>query len=280
MVVSLTVGLSLASRSIINLRNTEDEESSQRAFSAAEAGVERALKANCTDTQGCSLTGAFATTENNSQFSAIATPILGDEFLLKGGNPTLKDDGVDLWLVNHNADDSLDYASGWQTLNGASHITFYWGKSSDVCSNSSSNTMAALEIIAITGTASSPQSTRYSVDPCDGRRTINNFSDSEKGSPGPYSVGGETFAYKKSITINASSKGIVVRVVPLYADVKIAVKGCDTNGSPSSCTALPLQGSAITSTGTSGDTQRKIALVQGYPELPAEFFQYILFVTK
>lgn len=43
MVIALTIGLSIAARSIINLQTTTEEEISQRAFSAAEAGIERAI---------------------------------------------------------------------------------------------------------------------------------------------------------------------------------------------------------------------------------------------
>ena len=44
MVVALTVGLSVVSRSITNLKNSQQEIDSQKALSAAEAGVELAIK--------------------------------------------------------------------------------------------------------------------------------------------------------------------------------------------------------------------------------------------
>jgi Tfp pilus assembly protein PilX len=44
MVIILTIGLSLAGRSITNVRQASDTDNSQRAFSAAEAGVQVALK--------------------------------------------------------------------------------------------------------------------------------------------------------------------------------------------------------------------------------------------
>jgi hypothetical protein len=46
LVVALTVGLSVVTRSITTVRTTSEEESSQRAFSAAEAGIEQALVSN------------------------------------------------------------------------------------------------------------------------------------------------------------------------------------------------------------------------------------------
>src|SRR3989344_4715713 len=43
-VISSTVGLSLVSRSITSLRTSTEEAEPQKAFSAAEAGIERALQ--------------------------------------------------------------------------------------------------------------------------------------------------------------------------------------------------------------------------------------------
>ena len=40
MTIALTIGLSLATRTITDIRTTTEEENSQRAFSAAEAGIE------------------------------------------------------------------------------------------------------------------------------------------------------------------------------------------------------------------------------------------------
>ena len=42
-VVGLTLGLSIASRTLSNLRQSSELEGANRAFSAAEAGIERAL---------------------------------------------------------------------------------------------------------------------------------------------------------------------------------------------------------------------------------------------
>jgi len=46
MVVALTVGLSIASKTIISLRTSTEEANSQKALAAAEAGIEQALKTN------------------------------------------------------------------------------------------------------------------------------------------------------------------------------------------------------------------------------------------
>src|SRR5581483_11095277 len=116
MVVFLTVGLSVVSRSITNLRTSVDEENSQRAFSAAEAGVEQALKSG----QGISIqTPLNATDPKNPTFikSVTVTSQSATQLLLNNGNQILKDDGYDLWLSNY-----PDYSAP-QDYN----LTVFWG---------------------------------------------------------------------------------------------------------------------------------------------------------
>ena len=265
MVVSLTVGLAAVSRSITSLRTSTEEASSQAAFSAAEAGVERVLKTGI-DIANQLLGNALIK-------EARVTSISGTEFLVNNGSLIPKDDGVDVWLIEHNSDGTLNYSSGWQTIPMAAKLTIYWGSSSDTCSN------AALEIIAISGSSTAPISTRYALDPCGSRRNTNYFAAPDSGN---YPAQGKNFYYREMINIPSSSKGLMVRIIPLYFNTPIAIKGCHKNFPPddSRCNALPAQGSIITSTGESGSTQRKITLFQGYPRVPLEFFQYVLFSPR
>lgn len=256
MVVSLTVGLAVASRSVTNLRTSTEEDNSQRAFSAAEAGVEQVLKT------GVAIGGTGIPLGNNATISQVnIVSILGREVLVNGGNMVEKDDGADVWLVPHSGN-TPNYDQPWR----GTTLTFYWGSSSDKCdSNPSNNTMAALEIIVISGTRASPTSTRFVFDPCQGRRDSNKFTAPSGGG----TIEGKSFAYKASITITRNS-GLIARVVPLYASTSIGVVGNID---------LPSQGNRIESTGVSGGTSRKIAFYQGYPQLPSEFF-YILFSPR
>lgn len=267
MVVSLTVGLSVALRSVTNLRTSTEEENSQRAFSAAEAGIERAMSTGCV-TPTPPGTGCVAIADsftNNSSFSTSVVSESGDKVLLNGGNFIEKNDGIDVWLINHISDTTPDYSSPWS----GNRITIYWGSSSDDCTLGSTVTMAALEIVVISGTKDSPVSTRYAYDPCPDRRSLNQF---DSPSSGGGTVNGKTFEYKKTIDITS---GLVVRIVPLYAKISIGVTGCNAGGQ--NCTALPSQGKKIESVGISSTTTRKIIVFQGYPSLPSEFFPYVFF---
>lgn len=253
MVVALTVGLSVASRSITNLRTTTEEENSQRAFSAAEAGVELALKSTCPPP--CSPTGVF---ENKAQFATVTSRVEGTEFLVNNGNPVFKDDGADVWLSNY-----PNYSSPLTPQ----FFTIYWGSMSDSCPNSS-----ALEVIVISGSRNAPTAKRYAYDPCS---RDNNFSKLVSPNVGTFSVKGKQFRYRTPTNDINITNGLIARAVPLYTSTPIAVSTCNPAGEK--CTSLPAQGKVIESTGQSGGTARKVTLFQGYPKLPSEFFQYIIF---
>lgn len=255
MVVSLTVGLSVASRSIVNLRTSTEEENSQRAFSAAEAGVEKAIAT------GLGISSSQDLGNNASIKEVTIGEVSGREFVLNAGNKVEKDQGIDLGL-------SQDYP-GYATPQNINNLSIYWGSQSESCTDSPPSA-AAIELIVIWKTAgSSPRSTRYAYDPCSRE---NNFTLADT-TGSPYTISRKTFWYRA--LIGNISNGLVARVVPLYANTPVGINTCNSAGT--SCTALPLQGTIIQSTGASGGTERKITYFAGYPQLPVEFFQYILF---
>lgn len=257
MVVGLTVGLAVASRSITNVRTTTEEENSQRAFSAAEAGIEQALKT------GGATTGSFAS-DNQSQFSATVTELEDDGtgIILNAENPVPVDDGIDVWLVPHDSDGKPVYTTPW-----TGNLTIYWGAQGLAGCDE-----AALEIVLIYSDTPSPntaKSKRYTTDACPERRSLNNFDNLAQGGE---SLKGKNFEYKVAPPINVVN-GYVVRIIPLYKSTILAVKS-------GGISTLPSQGKIIESTGTSDTTKRKITYFQGYPQLPTEFFPNILFWPK
>ncbi len=254
MVTALTIGLSVAARTITNTRTSQEAENSEKAFSAAEAGIEQSL------TNGLPVTGNFP---NRSSYQTTVTAVSGIEFPLNNGVPVLKDDAHDIWLSTYPT-----YASPWSGT-----MTLYWGQSNDICSPSeSTNSMAALEIVVMSGTTASPRITRYAVDPCSQRSLSNNF---EFISPGGGTVNGKPYAYRRTIAV---SSGLFVRIIPLYAPVTLAVRGCD--GAGSGCSALPSQGTVVEAIGVADNTQRKLISFRRYPKLPTELFPYTFFAPQ
>lgn len=254
MTIALTIGLSIATRTITDIRTTTEQESSQRAFTAAEAGIEKALL------ESSGSTGAF---DNNASYQTTVTDIIGVDLLLNNGNQILKDDTADVWLSTYPG-----YTSPWTGT-----LTVYWGRSSDTCTtNEATNTRAALEILVVTGTKSNPTLTHYPVDPCSSRASGNRF---EAISAGGGTVAGKQFAFRKTITV---SSGLLMRIIPLYSSTIIGVRGCNASGT--GCRTFPAQGKLITSVGTSDTTQRKIEGIQENPKLPLQIFPFILFSPR
>lgn len=224
MSVVLTVGLSIATQAITNIRTSAEEKNSEQAFSAAEAGLEQSLQ-NTNPISG--------SLPNNATYQTNVITVAGTEFLLNGGSVVPKDDAADVWLSS--------YPGYKNPLTG--NVTIYWGNTTDTCTTQeSTNTMAAIEIIRITGTTTNPQADRAVFDPCLSREAINHFAtpDSSGGT-----VAGRSFAYKASFFVNS---GLLLRIIPLYAPTTIGVTGCDAANN--NCASLPSQGVQIQSVGT------------------------------
>jgi len=268
-VISLTVGLSAVTRSVTNSRTTTEDENSQRAFSAAEAGIQQTL------TNGSSIVSlSFG---NNSQVATTQTDVGGTtQLLVNNGEETVQaDQGTDVWLVNHNADGTANYSVPWP----GTSVTVYWGNTNLPCSN------AAIEVILLSGSnAASAVSNHYVADLCGGRNGssgnnfISNAANFSTIPPKTIIIGSQTqtFFYKLTIPV---TNGLLMRVIPLYYNSYIGIESVGST--------IPLQGSTITSTGSAGPgaatgtgtIQRKLQYFQGYASLPAELFQYIYFVN-
>lgn len=253
MVVIMTVGLSAASRTITSIRVSTDEEASERAFSAAEAGLEVAISQNNNLVTG---------TLDNSTYNTTIRDLSGVEFMLNNSMAVLKDDSADVWLSR--------YPSYTPQYTG--NLTIYWGSAADLCDRAENiNTMAALDIVVISGNSSNPTIRHYPVDPCAARRGNNQFGSVSGGG----TINGRTFAYATTLAIN---NGIMARIIPLYSSAIIGVRGCNAGGG--GCLPLPAQGSIIESTGVSENAQRKIISFRAYPKLPTELFPFVIFVPN
>src|SRR6185437_14925845 len=181
MVTSLTIALSVAARSITNTRTSKDAASSEQAFSAAEAGIEKSLTSNS------AVTGSFS---NSSSYKTTLATIGGVDFALNNSNPVLKDEPADLWLSSY---------PGY-TAQRSGNVTIFWGSASDVCNpNEALNTMAALEIVVFSGTVANPQTAKYDVDPCFARSNVNNFQNI---GPGGDTIQGIAYNFRRSIVVN------------------------------------------------------------------------------
>lgn len=257
-VVSLTVGLSAVSRSITNTNVTTEEANSQKALSAAEAGVEQLVKLRNPATLANDLS-------NNSGFSASADPVDGNQFKINGGGEVLKDDGADIWLTTYPNFSGTPWTGTLRIL---------WDNNGGGCNTTGANINPAIEVVYISGARANPDMNRAAYDNCAGTRNNgfsnppNNLSNADR----TVTENGVSKTYSQGFRLPIV-QGYIVRVIPLYAN---AVMG--TNVQVGS--GLPEQGHIIDSVGSSGNTKRSVRVFKGFPKIPIEYFPYNLFQTQ
>jgi hypothetical protein len=259
MVVALTVGLSIASRVVTELKLSKQNEQSQRAFQAAEAGIEQAL----TNGPG-TVTHPLG---NNASFKTTLVDDTGSTLILNNSQEVDQDVGADVWLSNY-----PNYEAPMGGGAGVS-VKMYWGSSNqDSCASSAGeNAAAAIEIAVLVGTASNPGIQKYVYEaPVSGcsTRTQGANTTAVNGSYTLLTASGDNVTFSNAVTLPLITNGLIMKVIPLYNSTIVGFQ-VQTSG-----VLFPSQGSIITSTGTSGDTSRKVVYYQSYPQLPLELFPY------
>lgn len=190
-VVALAVGLSVASRNITNLRTSTQTEQSQRAFSAAEGGVEDVL----------------------SRLSSISVPV--------GGQTTVPVDvgGIvaNVVVLGSNIYQATiaEGIVGQVDLAGSSgSVTIEWAKNSET---QESTEPASLEITQVYGTSPNYLQKRYaySAGAFPGR--------DEQGFSSASCSGSGEFKCRVSITLEANP--VLLRIRPFWVATTVRVQG-------------------------------------------------------
>lgn len=162
MIVALTVGLSLASRTITNLKISQQNEDSQRAFQAASAGIEKYIQTATGVNTGNLTTGV--------SYSTNVQDVSGTTVALNNGENIDQDRGIDVWLSNY-----PDYSNGMGT-DANTNLTVCWATPEQIgasnCNTAQGGkTTPALEIVLLTGNPNAPTLRKYVYDACGTSRT-------------------------------------------------------------------------------------------------------------
>lgn len=274
MTVALSIGLSIVQRSLVDISISSKVEQSSRAFSAAEAGIEKALRGDTT---------LQTFSENNSRVIALE-----DSGLLPAQasspnqqaaiefTPLAKEDVAQVWLADLNSSSNPPTAVYAQpTLN------IYWGNSS--------TDKAAIEVTLIYYNGSLYTSRKWYLDnPSATRNPANGFDNSATSisCAGTYIIGVTTYQCRKTLGDNngtgngplpatSPNRLILLRMRLLYNTTSqpFAIQATGTCGAACS---LPPQARRILSTGAAGETQRKIQLLQLQKVVPT-YFDYVIF---
>lgn len=266
MSVALAVGLSVVQRSLTDVSTAAKIDQSSRAFSAAEAGIERALSQPAVGFLPTAL-------DNNAAIGNVDNlPVPGPGLAVEYPQNN-KEEIAQVWLATpQNLSDTV--------YDGAT-LDVFWGDP-----NVSAGDEPAIEIGVTYESRDNPSkylTKKYFFDPVINRdngfvhvttcSSIGSIAFSDQ-SPVPK---GKTFYCKTTLDLNEDitneSKLILVRARLLYtrSPHPIAV-------APESGKSLPTQGRVITSVGISGETQRKVQLFQVDKVVPF-YYDYALFAA-
>ncbi len=240
-VVGLTIGLSLISRTVTDVRISSQIEESGRAFSAAEAGVENALKV-----VNVFPTGTTKSVNLNNATADYSVSDMGGDSSLYSFPLVEANSSQLLWLVNHNSDGSL--GTNYYDITG----------SIDICWGAAGNKSAVI-LSLYYETGGEYKIAKASFDSI---TRGNQFAIADT-IGGPFC--GSSYIYKHTVNFNSdyglsSANLIALRMTPVYENTSIGVK-------PTA--QLPVQGNQVNSVGKSSTgVVRKIQVNKSYNLLP------------
>lgn len=286
--VALGLGISVLQRSLVDVSTSSKIENSQRALSAAEAGLERILRGG----SGTSIDFPENMASANINFGDL-TPCMpgslgcaqvsGRQLALEYP-PLSKEEVAHVWFADYNST-AIPPTPVYQK----DSVDIFWGQA-----NSAEKT--ALEATAVYyGECSSPPDNRseycsrkYFFDPDPTRAAQTNFTPVSCSlslimttlSPPSVITPDRTFSCKTTISsLPANLMLIRVRLLYNLSNQPLAVQAVGIAGSdcpPQAGCFLPPQAKIYTSTGTSGQTERKIQVFTLYKVVPF-YFDYAIF---
>lgn len=254
MTVILTIGLSVVSRSVTDVKISQQTQESARAFWVAQAGLEKAIKANA---------GITTETLNNINYSVSKIGLgAGKEFVFP--EKAKASESVTLWLVGHN--ESTGEIN--DTVSFKDKITLYWGNEGE---SSDLETTPALEATLIYNKGGF-KTMRYVFDPYSDRSVPTYFSTVN----GPFTISGQNFSFS-SDEIDLKDFGTPYFLLfKLLFNTSPQVLGAKVSSSSSS--NLPSQGNCFESQATISESGivRKLKQCQFWLVSP-NIFDYVLF---
>jgi len=239
--VVMTMGLSMAKKTVVDLRVESDQEQLKQAFNAAESGVEYYLGTGTTK---------YLSTDNVSRADVYVRDV-GVGATVNFNQITLVDNNVGYWLVGHDANGDIDYTN------------YYGGNSLGFCIDSAFGGAMEISYFYLESGTYKVQRFGYNYD----ADYVSGFTNV---SPLP-AVGGRCIANYREQVVPANLGG---GIKPLLLNIKL-MKNSANLYLLGSGQAFPSQGIAIDSTGRVGDVttsvsgvNRKLNVVRLY-QLPS-----------
>lgn len=270
MAVALAIGLSVIQKSLVDISTSTKVEQSSRAFSAAEAGIEKALKDGGLAVNFIE-TGSSATVEGTTDWIPLAAAANSQQAPLE--YPLLsKEEVAQVWLADPDSTSNPPAEFYKRSV-----LDIYWGNSSE--------DKAALEVTLIyyDTTTTFYKYRKWYLDQNIGRSPENGFQKITTCNGG-YSPGGSTNTYQCKFTLGDSDPAGVLPSGLMLLRARLLY---NTNSQPFAVQppssensfadrSLPAQAKSFTSIGKSGETQRKVKLFQLKKVVPP-YFDYAIF---
>lgn len=268
-VVSLTIGLSVVGRSMSEISTATKTEESSRAFSAAEAGIEKALRESPGIGGGTIGNLRVENLTNQSQAQVDWNASLPKSNKALEYPPFGKEAFAQFWLANP------------QTLAASynqNSFELYFGDPAQDYVTAPDN-KPAVEVNVVYKEGSEYKSYRAFYDSKSDRRSGNSFGECTL-SPSAvetndFGAANRSFYCKATVSgygsVTPARYPILVRIRILYTNTShpVALK-------PAGTASLPPQARIFKSTGTSGNIQRTLELFQQKSVMP-NLFDYALF---
>lgn len=308
LVVGLALVLSIASRTVTDVRQSTTSDESNRAYFAAESGVQNALK-KITETPGFStdVTPGAADVNfngvNSSSAGVTVTSIsVSSSQIFEYPAPVAKDDVSQVSLIS-NFNDEMTITGISPSFAYNEGLNIYFGTAVPVALSD----RPSVEVSLITKDGSTPPVwgiRKYTFNGETSNNAINHFCTATQGTYNGFTnqdgASAKTYVYRAQVrfavgntdcppipgpptgsTPNdnnpSGARPVLVRIRLLYNPSPIALAVQGINAAGTGTRDLPSQGSKITSLGkTPSGVTRKLTATRLYPALPA-IFDYVLF---
>lgn len=274
MTVALAIGLSVIQKSLTDISTSTKVEQSSRAFSAAEAGIEKYLQ-NSIESINCTAVTCNVSFPDNSSEAKVeggslipAVPAANTRQELLEYPPLSKEEIAHVWLADYQS------TTGSTPPNCGPNIKCHYIQNSlDVYWGNSDQDKAALELTLVYYDGSKYASRKWYLDHQNASRISANNFDSVP-CTGASLAGFQCHTTLQFTELQAAGQ-ILIRARLLYnsSSQPLAVQAVGTCGADCS---IPPQARILESTGTSGETQRKVSVFQLNKVVPP-YFDYAIF---
>lgn len=262
--VVLTLVLYILSRSVTDISVSSGQEAAVRAFSAAEAGIEKALVIGA---------GSDSTAVGDASYSTSVAEFAVGTYDFAFPSLIYSGDTMTTWFISHDANNNLICDGSHPCFTG-NQMKVCWGNAGTATGNT---TTPAIEVTVYyentPGDVATTRLARITADPNAGRTATNFFGAPDAGT---CTIAGQTYQFAKTFTfaslgipagVYGVTNGLVMaKTRMLYNTDTPHIIATTVNFGGNS--TLPSQGQNIDSVGVAAGSNRRVVVFQGYSESP------------